>query len=221
MSQHSEKHILNSSNDILLADTSRFTPQKKASWENIFNNEKMAFENIKINDTTLIHSPPTHDLINGVVYWDCHNVADYDWDKFVNTCSILNNQQIDNKMISFVGRGTKTHANVLLSASNIKIRQVISELVLVFDKQNLKKGKGHIIKEWMLNNPNKKIVFIDDTLENLENVYKCLDEDLNNCKLVHFVAQPSTQDQSTPDYATRIDTYEELIQIIKNYFNLS
>lgn len=206
----SERHPLGRVVGCLHADISRFEAKKKTTWSSFIANE------------TPLVLPSSLNLVcpsseaTSIVFWDCHNVADFDFVKFVAICSELNTRGIESKVISFVGRGTATHCGVLNTFSHPVLQQVITELILVFDRKSLQKGKGHVIKEWEVSHPGQKVIFVDDGVENLENVHRF---DLAECLLIHFVIEPTTRDVETPSYATRVETFEHLTRLISDFLS--
>ena len=215
-SKYSERHPLEGIYIPLQPDLNHFSEQKKITWEQTFKEERERLGHIPISFFGGLPPPPKNSKTT--VFWDFHNVADFNLNLFVKTVQFLNSNGVESRILSFVGRGTRTHANVLIVCSLPTIKALVKEVVLVFDKKKKERGKGHIIREWLVNNPGKTTVFVDDSPDNFKNVRKALDGDiLSRCKLVHFVGADDAKEEVTPEDAVRVDQWDNLHEVVCGY----
>lgn len=215
-SKFSERHPMDGLYVQLQPNFAHFPEQKRSSWEQTLKEERERLSQIIIRFHGGLPSPPQNPKTT--VFWDFHNVADFNLDLFVKTVQFLNLNGVESRILSFVGRGTRTHANVLIVCSLPTIKALIKEVDLVFDKKKKERGKGHIIREWLINNPGKTTVFVDDSPDNFNNVRKALGDDLlNRCKLVHFVGADEAKEEVTPEDAQRVDQWDNLHDVVCGY----
>jgi hypothetical protein len=159
--------------------------------------------------------PPSSKKAKGIIILDHHNVFDSDLEAFIGQCSKWNKAGFRVHVCSFVGKGSPIHAQLLALFEDINIQQVISSLLVVFDRQHLDKGKGVIVKQFLSEYPKTPIYFADDGVENLKNISQVVNlKEAKNLSLVHYVAVPSTQKYPTPPYAKRINSFENLVSHI-------
>lgn len=212
----SERHPLEGINLHLQPNLTYFSEQKRATWEQTLKEERERLGHVSISFFGELPPPPQNSKTT--VFWDFHNVADHNLDLFVEIVQFLNLNGVESRILSFVGRGTRTHANVLLVCSLPTIKAIVKEVDLVFDKKKPQRGKGHIIREWLIANPSKSTVFVDDSPDNFKNVRKTLGSELlSRCKLVHFVGADDAKGQVTPEDAQRVDQWKDLHEMVCGY----
>lgn len=195
---------------------SQMSPTKKAEFLLLLEKFiKNMISQIDPKNDDLVKPIPDFKINKKRIFMDWHNVCstnslEYLY-KMLLLINKLNQKGISTTILSYVGFGSEHHAKVLAWCSLPCLQLIVKSLVLVFDKKEILKGKGIIIKKWLDKHPSATTIFIDDGLENLENVKETLCGDRNKCKLIHYVA---ISDSPTPDYAIRIQSKEELEKIL-------
>lgn len=183
------------------------------------NSHKSVPSHIEVH--TLI--PPPKNARN-IIVLGCHNVFDTNIQEFVKQCSLWNTSGYEINVCSFVGKNTENYALLLNTFDNPLIQRVIKSLIIVFDRKHPKKGKGHVIQMLLLNE-NRRVTFVDDEPENLQNCHDyCIaakrtmvttsESDNDRITYIHYVEDPKTQQCPTPEYAQRIDNFADLVSSI-------
>ncbi len=207
-----EIHYFPTSEKLTSPNVDSWSPLKIQQWpERLQKARSSTYLDISEIDFDTLISPPTH--ANNLIVLDFHNVFDTDISTFVQQCSLWNSSGHQVHICSFVGKGTDTHASLLATFDNPAIQKVIKSLIIVFDRQHPKKGKGHMIQHLLLNQ-NVSVTFVDDELKNLENCYKLVNRD--RVKYIHYVAVPQVRQRSTPGYAKSITNFPDLVLSLKN-----
>ncbi len=190
----------------------KFTEEKRKLWDQRLQDakDKVIFFEFNADDFTKAKSSN----IKGVIILDFHNVFDSDLEVFVKQCSKWNNSGFEVHVCSFVGKGTPIHASLLAFCEDPVIQKVLKSLIICFDRKHLKKGKGNVIMYFLEHMKNVPIYFVDDGVENLENVLQVTKNKYTNLHLFHYVVVPHTRDSKTPHGLKRVENFEELVLYI-------
>ena len=164
---------------------------------------------------SLNHTPTNPSMM---IFSDWGQVANLNPILFLQWTSSLNQLGVATTIISHVGRGTENHAEILAFCSVPIVQKIIHKLIIVHNKDHEHHGKGAMIKNWMKENPKIKTIFIDDDLINIENVQYVLSKNniVSSCRIIHFVAAEPAKEQETPDFAFRLESEKDLVQIIND-----
>ena len=215
-----EIHYFPTSQKLNSTNVHQWTDAKIKHWPTILQqarsdptNDLMTFHDHGPEAPTIDALVPPPKNAKHVIVLDFHNVFNTDVRGFVAECSLWNASGCEVHVCSFVVKGTATHASLLATFDNPLIQKVIKSLLIVFDRKHPKKGKGHVIQKFLLNE-DVHVTFVDDEPENLQNchevVHDCSSYSQTRIHYIHYVQVLETRERVTPAYATRIDNFAAL-----------
>jgi hypothetical protein len=207
-----EVYFFPSENKLNSPNVHLFTEEKRGLWGKRLGDAREKNISVELDLKKLSSSKDKR----GIIVFDCHNVFDSDIQKFTRQSSLWNEKGYEVHVCSFVGKGTETHAGLLAQFDDPCLQKVLKSLFVVFDRKHPKKGKGIVIQHLMVENKNVPIYFADDEVANLTNVNKVVSksEDSDFIHYIHYVAVNKRSKDSTPDYAKRIDNFDDLVLMI-------
>jgi hypothetical protein len=183
------------------------------SWrENLeYAKQKIVFHPI---DDSIYQHPLESEDVRGFIILDFHDVFDSDSITFIRQCSDWNRHGLEVHVCFFVERGSHVHSSILAYFEDPVVQSVIKSLIVVFNRKNVKRGKGIVVEKFLNKSSDRPVYFVDNDVKNLENVFKVTQNKYKNLHSFHYVAVPITKCVKTPPHSKRIESFEELVSNI-------